>query len=178
MHVTIATLAWHWPFIMLLFFDSHFTCTKEAAETSKTSSFTFLHQALWSTAMASTTRRTPEDLTAPPRKRCKQNSATNSDVQQEGVKALPLKQGSSTLPPKQADEDRVNPYLAHMYNGGGRRPGKWSSPLDTFVKHKTTASMAESVQDGPQNPFTGVHLSARYFNILKTRRNLPVHVQR
>jgi pre-mRNA-splicing factor ATP-dependent RNA helicase DHX15/PRP43 len=38
--------------------------------------------------------------------------------------------------------------------------------------------MAKKAEDGPENPFKGGVLSERYFGILKTRRNLPVHAQR
>lgn len=45
-------------------------------------------------------------------------------------------------------------------------------------RHKTTAALAEKLENGPQNPFTGNNLSERYFDILKARRDLPVHAQR
>lgn len=95
---------------------------------------------------------------------------------------------------------KANPYLAHMYeedvddnsysngyangysNGYGRtsRTNGMSggSGLSKFPRHATTATMAKEVEDGPNNPFSGKPLSAQYFNILKTRRNLPVHAQR
>ena len=38
--------------------------------------------------------------------------------------------------------------------------------------------MAKLAEDGPNNPYNGRSLSKSYFNILKTRRNLPVHAQR
>ncbi|EME40701.1 hypothetical protein DOTSEDRAFT_74295 [Dothistroma septosporum NZE10] len=38
--------------------------------------------------------------------------------------------------------------------------------------------MAAQAEDGPDNPFTGMPLSDRYFGILKSRRGLPVHAQR
>ncbi|KAI4154477.1 MAG: hypothetical protein LQ340_001667 [Diploschistes diacapsis] len=97
-----------------------------------------------------------------------------------------------------------NPYLAHMYpdsgsdseDGGvplppsGRSAVKSSydtyqangtvsdDPLASFQRHKTTSTMAKAAEDGPLNPFTGGQLSSRYFDILRTRRNLPVHSQR
>lgn len=45
-------------------------------------------------------------------------------------------------------------------------------------RHNTTAHLAEKLEDGPQNPFTGEKFSQKYFDILKTRRDLPVHAQR
>ncbi|KAI9846552.1 MAG: DEAH-box ATP-dependent RNA helicase prp43 [Thelocarpon superellum] len=92
--------------------------------------------------------------------------------------------------PSAEADPRSNPYLAHMYedtqyqygngqaspgptNGNGSNRG-----LDGFTRHKTTAAMAHEVEDGPSNPFNGQSLSKQYFNILHTRRNLPVHQQR
>ena len=65
-----------------------------------------------------------------------------------------------------------NPYLAHMY------PSLSRSPLAGFKRHATTAAEAAKAENGPDNPFTNENLSTEYFNILKTRRNLPVHAQR
>lgn len=95
-------------------------------------------------------------------------------------------------------DDRKNPYLAHMYNdddssqhdsgvalsengsngyyngsSNGSRGG-----LSAFKRHASTAKQAKVAEDGPLNPFTGDQLSDRYFGILKTRRDLPVHAQR
>lgn len=94
-------------------------------------------------------------------------------------------------------DPKSNPYLAHMYetapvengysngysNGyeltkprlGGSQQG---TALSKFPRHATDASMAKRAEDGPNNPFNGQSLSKQYFNILKTRRNLPVHAQR
>ncbi|KAJ9623058.1 DEAH-box ATP-dependent RNA helicase prp43 [Taxawa tesnikishii (nom. ined.)] len=101
---------------------------------------------------------------------------------------------------KVSDSDpSSNPYLAHMYpdeaaddqgydngnysnggatlratsNGQGQPDG-----LKHFKRHQTTAALAKKAEDGPSNPFNGNPLSERYFGILKTRRNLPVHAQR
>lgn len=99
---------------------------------------------------------------------------------------------SSDMDPKE------NPYLAHMYEedeiedtsynsgygyGYGKPADKMnrrgnSSSLAKFPRHKTNAAMARAAEDGPNNPFNGNPLSKGYFNILKTRRNLPVHAQR
>jgi pre-mRNA-splicing factor ATP-dependent RNA helicase DHX15/PRP43 len=91
--------------------------------------------------------------------------------------------------------DRANPYLAHMYENDDANGvslnhsksngyasyntnGASNSSLSTFKRHATTAKNAKVAEDGPENPFTGTRLSERYFSILKTRRNLPVHAQR
>ena len=101
-------------------------------------------------------------------------------------------------PPRKKELDpRANPYLAHRYeesvesegdyNGysnGYQRPTSRvnglsnASSLARFPRHKSTAAMAKAAEDGPNNPFSGQPLSSQYFNILKTRRNLPVHQQR
>lgn len=96
-------------------------------------------------------------------------------------------------------DPKDNPYLAHMYEedeedevednsygygyGHGKPAGRMngrstSSALANFPRHKTTTAMANRAEDGPNNPFNGKPLSAQYFNILRTRRNLPVHAQR
>ena len=101
-------------------------------------------------------------------------------------------------PPRKKEFDpRANPYLAHRYeesaesegdyngysNGYGRPTSRANglsnaSSLARFPRHKSTAAMAKAAEDGPNNPFSGQPLSSQYFNILKTRRNLPVHQQR
>ncbi|KAK3074023.1 DEAH-box ATP-dependent RNA helicase prp43, partial [Coniosporium uncinatum] len=101
--------------------------------------------------------------------------------------------GNSRAKRQKVDMDpRANPYLAHQYdeqesNGYGNGysngvglggKGKQSGALSTFTRHKTTSAQAAEAEDGPLNPFTGKNLSNTYFNILKTRRNLPVHAQR
>jgi len=100
-------------------------------------------------------------------------------------------------PAKKENDPKSNPYLAHMYkeedeeevgyNGYSNGYGKGtirtngvsdSSTLARLPRHKTTATMATNAENGPNNPFSGQPLSKQYFNILKTRRNLPVHQQR
>ena len=90
-------------------------------------------------------------------------------------------------------DPKANPYLAHMYEdapnengytngyGGGRNRTNGVSQgtsLAKFPRHATTTAMATKAEDGPNNPFSGQPLSQQYFNILKTRRGLPVHAQR
>lgn len=73
-------------------------------------------------------------------------------------------------------DPKNNPYLAHMYedsNGADK-----NSPLAKFKRHQTTAALAKKAEDGDINPFSGNTFSSRYFSILKTRRDLPVHAQR
>lgn len=92
---------------------------------------------------------------------------------------------------KTTTEDSSNPYLAHMYEGGdsqGYENGNGnayttlssgsSDGLTHFKRHATTSALAAKAEDGPNNPFNGNPLSEKYFRILKTRRNLPVHSQR
>lgn len=80
-------------------------------------------------------------------------------------------------------DPRNNPYLAHIYadesNGNaqnGAADGK--GPFAKFKRHQTTAEMAQKAEDGETNPFNGKPFSNKYFSILKTRRDLPVHAQR
>ncbi|KAH3672031.1 hypothetical protein WICMUC_004478 [Wickerhamomyces mucosus] len=47
-----------------------------------------------------------------------------------------------------------------------------------FKPHKTTASQAEKLETSENNPFTGQAFTQKYFDILKARRDLPVHAQR
>src|SRR5215469_16233501 len=82
-------------------------------------------------------------------------------------------------------DPRSNPYLAHMYDDdSGGVPlyfppsSQASSRLSSFKRHNTTSEQARKAEDGPDNPFTGLPLSDQYFKILKTRRDLPVHLQR
>ncbi|KAL2044171.1 hypothetical protein N7G274_002876 [Stereocaulon virgatum] len=98
---------------------------------------------------------------------------------------------------KEESDPKSNPYLAHMYeeeeveeqgyngysNGYGKALNRTNgiskaSTWARFPRHKTTAAMAKKAEDGPNNPFSGKPLSSQYFNILRTRRNLPVHQQR
>lgn len=88
------------------------------------------------------------------------------------------------------DDPAQNPYLAHMYeeddsnynyNGYSTLNGNGASArtgLSDFKRHATTALQAHKAEDGPANPFNNTPLSKQYFNILKTRRDLPVHKQR
>ncbi|KAJ8063182.1 hypothetical protein OCU04_008421 [Sclerotinia nivalis] len=85
--------------------------------------------------------------------------------------------------PRTDDMDpKSNPYLAHMYeeesNGWGNGSSGTGSGLTKFKRHQTTAAQAHEAEDGPLNPFNDKPLSKQYFNILKTRRDLPVHRQR
>lgn len=47
-----------------------------------------------------------------------------------------------------------------------------------LTRHQTTAEQAQKLENGPKNPFTGHDFTTKYFDILKTRRDLPVHAQR
>lgn len=81
---------------------------------------------------------------------------------------------------------RDNPYLAHMYeNGSNGHSSGYSTPqsvsegpLANFQRHQTTSALAREAEDSKINPFTGRSVSERYFSILRTRRDLPVHAQR
>lgn len=75
-----------------------------------------------------------------------------------------------------AGDPKDNPYLAHMYEGENEVDK--NSPFAKFKRHQTTAALAQKAEDGDVNPFSGRPFSSKYFSILKTRRDLPVHQQR
>jgi pre-mRNA-splicing factor ATP-dependent RNA helicase DHX15/PRP43 len=84
----------------------------------------------------------------------------------------------------ETDGGKKNPYLAHMYeeengngNGSASRNGADDAFAD-FVPRQTTAKQAEDVEDLDYNAFTGKQHTKKYFDILKSRRDLPVHKQR
>lgn len=82
-------------------------------------------------------------------------------------------------------DDAYNPYLAHTYaenvmprSYGSSEFSSGTSLLSGLERRATTAQDAERAEDGEFNPWTGNPHSERYFRILKTRRDLPVHKQR
>jgi hypothetical protein len=119
------------------------------------------------------------------------------EEEEHGSKPNPYLAHQDEKPTKKESDPKSNPYLAHMYeeeeveeqdyngysNGYGRALNRTNglsnaSTLARFPRHKTTAAMAKKAEDGPNNPFSGKPLSSQYFNILRTRRTLPVHQQR
>lgn len=113
---------------------------------------------------------------------------TKAKAEENGFKAAQTFKSEPT-------DAKYNPYLAHMEDqkddiqgyGNGYGYGKTINRMNGsstgttirhFPRHETTAAMAKKAEDGPNNAFTGKPLSKQYFNILKTRRNLPVHAQR
>lgn len=85
---------------------------------------------------------------------------------------------------KSGADPRDNPYLAHMYadtSSNGNTSSEADNKNSAFAKlqrHKTTAALAQKVEDNEFNPFTNQPYSKKYFSILETRRDLPVHAQR
>lgn len=78
-------------------------------------------------------------------------------------------------------DGKANPYLAHMYeeeNGWGSGEPSPNSPLAGMKRRQTSAQEASKAEDSDSNPFTGRQHSQKYFQILQTRRDLPVHKQR
>ncbi|KAG7920098.1 hypothetical protein KL927_000778 [Ogataea polymorpha] len=75
---------------------------------------------------------------------------------------------------KAEHELAIHPHMREqeeleIYNGG---------EFDISKRNKTTAKFAKKLEDGEKNPFTGKPFSQKYFDILKVRRELPVHAQR
>ncbi|KAK8134377.1 helicase associated domain-containing protein [Apiospora sp. TS-2023a] len=86
---------------------------------------------------------------------------------------------------KKEDDIANNPYLAHMKQENAMENGsRYSdrlpkgSPFAEFERRATTAKQAAKAEEGDNNPFTGEPHSPQYFNILKSRRDLPVSKQR
>ncbi|GKT87205.1 pre-mRNA-splicing factor ATP-dependent RNA helicase prp43 [Colletotrichum tofieldiae] len=81
-----------------------------------------------------------------------------------------------------SEEPKYNPYLAHMKEENGFKSEEGvidsSSPFAGFKKRATTAKQAEKVEDLDTNAFTGRPHSQKYFQILQSRRDLPVQKQR
>ncbi|KAJ4307073.1 DEAH-box ATP-dependent RNA helicase prp43 [Collariella sp. IMI 366227] len=73
--------------------------------------------------------------------------------------------------------DAKNPYLAHL-DEDAQDGFDFKSPLDSFVRHKSTAPQASKAEGSDNNPWTNKPHSQQYFKILKGRRDLPVHKQR
>lgn len=79
----------------------------------------------------------------------------------------------------EAGDPKDNPYLAHMYEDANVNSNiDSSSPFAKFKRHQTTAALAKKAEDNDVNPFNGQPFSSKYFSILKSRRDLPVHQQR
>jgi len=103
--------------------------------------------------------------------------ASDGGLKRKGVSSVPV--GGNG-----ADDDPLlaawsNPYLAHMVPDGYVPPVQAArGPLRDFKKRQTTAKQAEKAELGPENPFTLKPLTTTYFDILKKRRELPVHAQR
>jgi pre-mRNA-splicing factor ATP-dependent RNA helicase DHX15/PRP43 len=70
-----------------------------------------------------------------------------------------------------SDGDVYNPYLAHMDPSS-------DSPFSGMTRRQVTAEQISKVEDLSTNAFTGVEHTQKYFQILRTRRDLPVHKQR
>ncbi|KZL82693.1 pre-mrna-splicing factor atp-dependent rna helicase prp43, partial [Colletotrichum incanum] len=81
-----------------------------------------------------------------------------------------------------SEEPKYNPYLAHMKEENGFKSEEGaidsSSPFAGFKQRATTAKQAEKVEDLDTNAFTGRPHSQKYFQILQSRRDLPVQKQR
>ncbi|GJD01566.1 helicase associated domain-containing protein [Colletotrichum higginsianum] len=81
-----------------------------------------------------------------------------------------------------SEESKYNPYLAHMKEENGVKAEDGvidaSSPFAGFKPRATTAKQAEKVEDLDTNAFTGRPHSQKYFQIMQSRRDLPVQKQR
>lgn len=76
---------------------------------------------------------------------------------------------------EEAEESlRKHPHARDAENLIHHDAGEFSK----LKRHATTAAEAEKLEQGELNPFTGRKFSPKYIEILKTRRDLPVHAQR
>lgn len=118
-------------------------------------------------------------------KRQKNRDGSYTPTLQDDTSESNLKRKSQPLQTANDPDDPLlaaynNPYLAHMLPDQGYVPqvAAGRGPLRDFKKRQTSAKQAEKAEDGPDNPFTLRPLSRNYFDILKKRRDLPVHAQR
>lgn len=80
---------------------------------------------------------------------------------------------------KGEEDEKYNPYLAHMYEDESSNGApSANSAFAGMTIRQTTAKQAERVEDMDTNAFTGEPHSQKYFQILQTRRDLPVNKQR
>lgn len=107
--------------------------------------------------------------------------ASMDDDSSQDSKRVRFENGSDTA----KTDSSYNPYLAHTYaenvmprSYGSSEYSNGNSLLDGLERRATTAQDAERAEDGEFNPWTGNPHSEKYFRILKTRRELPVHKQR
>lgn len=83
---------------------------------------------------------------------------------------------------EEGNGEKYNPYLAHMHQDGGNgynsdEPSR-DSPFAGMTRRHTTAEQHTRVEDLATNPFTQREHTQKYFQILQSRRDLPVHKQR
>lgn len=63
----------------------------------------------------------------------------------------------------------ATPQVMDVHDGG---------EFSGVQRYNTTAESAQQLENKARNPFTGASFSQQYFDILKIRRDLPVHTQR
>lgn len=103
-------------------------------------------------------------------KSSKRHSSDEVEGKRKKVKTDGLKK-------EEDDEDKKNPYLAHMYENNANGFSS-DDPFAHFKVRETTAKQVEAVENLDHNAFTGKAHTQKYFDILRVRRDLPVHKQR
>jgi len=122
----------------------------------------------------------------PKRQKHRDGSYTPKESPEQFDDPKSLKRKNSNRPTANNTDDDIvqaafnNPYLAHHLPDQGYSPqiSVARGPLRDFKRRATTAKQAEKAEDDPINAFTLQPRSQTYFNILKKRRDLPVHAQR
>ncbi|GME66983.1 unnamed protein product [[Candida] boidinii] len=98
-----------------------------------------------------------------------------SEISRPIKKSKTLESSIAEKSAEHAEEElKIHPHPREVepldvYDGG---------QFDINKIHKTTSKDAELLESGESNPFTGHPFSQKYFDILKLRRDLPVHAQR
>jgi hypothetical protein len=122
-------------------------------------------------------------MTSTPKRQKNREGSYTPTASDEIDGAAPLKRkgggGNYAVDDDTLQAARSNKYLAHMLpDGYAPQMGIAKGPLRDFRQRQTNAKQAQKAEDGPENPFTLRPLSKTYFDILKKRRELPVHSQR
>jgi pre-mRNA-splicing factor ATP-dependent RNA helicase DHX15/PRP43 len=98
-----------------------------------------------------------------------------SDSERPKKKSKIVKASHAEKIAEEAEEElKRHPHPRHVEPLQFHNAGEFKD----FVPHQTSAKQAEQLESADNNPFTGRAFTQKYFDILKVRRDLPVHSQR